>query len=208
MFDVDGTLVKSYEFDEECFVTAASEVLGHDIDSNWDSYEHVSDAGILNEHLKRQGITSDHENIHSTVKKSFILKVQEYLSENPATEIPGASELIKKLKEHNSISISIATGGWQETALLKLQSAGVDVSGIPIASSNDHYSRTEIMKVAREKANVCSNHAITYFGDAAWDLKASSDLGYNFVLVGDRIKYEQSVQNLKNVNQVLSLIGM
>jgi len=208
MFDVDGTLVKSYEFDEECFVTAVSEVLGHDIDSNWDSYEHVSDAGILNEHLKRQGITSDHENIHSAVKKSFISKVQEYLSENPATEIPGASELIKKLKEHNSMSISIATGGWQETALLKLQSAGIDVSGIPIASSNDHYSRTEIMKVAREKANVCSNYAITYFGDATWDQKASSDLGYNFVLVGDRIKYEQSVQNLKNVNQILSLIGM
>ena len=103
MFDVDGTLVKSYEFDEECFVTAVSEVLGHDIDSNWDSYEHVSDAGILNEHLKRQGITSDHENIHSAVKKSFISKVQEYLSENPATEIPGASELIKKLKEHKDI---------------------------------------------------------------------------------------------------------
>lgn len=208
MFDVDGTLVKSYEFDEECFIAAVSEVLGHDIDSNWNGYEHVSDSGILTEHLERQGIISDHENIHRAVKKSFISKVQSHLSQNPASEIPGASELISQLKELDSVSISIATGDWQETAMLKLKSAGIDFSGIPIASSNDHYSRTEIMKVAREKANICSNHSITYFGDAAWDQRASSELGYNFVLVGNRIKHNKSVNDLKNINQVLSLIGM
>ena len=92
--------------------------------------------------------------------------------------------------------------------MLKLQSAGIDVYGIPIASSNDHYSRTEIMKLAKDKANISSNHSITYFGDAAWDQMACNELGYNFVLVGNRIKHARSVRNLKNINQVLSLIGM
>lgn len=207
MFDVDGTLVKSYEFDEKCFVAAVLEVLGHDIDSNWARYEHVTDAGILNEHLEKQGITSGHEEIHNAIKRSFIVKIQEYLSKNPATEVSGASALIKQLKEHQSVCISIATGGWQETAMLKLKSAGIDISGIPIASSNDHYSRTEIMKIARVKANVYSEHPITYFGDAAWDQKASSELGYNFVLVGNRIEHKCSVNDLKDINQILSLIG-
>ena len=88
MFDVDGTLVKSYDFDEECFIAAVLEVLGHDIDSNWASYEHVSDTGILNEHLEKRRITSDLEEIHLAVKKSFTAKVQEYLSDKPANEIP------------------------------------------------------------------------------------------------------------------------
>jgi len=80
----------------------------------------------------------------------------------------------------DSVSLSIATGGWEETALLKLQSAGIDVSGIPIASSNDHYARIEIMKMARVKASACESFPVTYFGDAAWDQKACRELGYNF----------------------------
>jgi len=208
MFDIDGTLVKSDDFDEDCFIAAVSDVLGHDIDSNWNSYQHVSDTGILSEHLERKGITSGQEEIHKAVKKCFITKVQEYLSETPAVEVPGASKLIEEFKKLDSVSISIATGGWLETAILKLESAGLDVSGIPIASSNDHYSRTEIMKVAKEKANVSSIQPITYFGDAEWDKKASHELGYNFVLVGNRIRHNNSVADLKNINQVMAVIGI
>ena len=208
MFDVDRTLVKSYKFDEECFVSAVSEVLSHEIDTDWGSYEHVSDAGILNEHLVRKGIMSGNEEIHSSVKSAFISKVNEYLSENPATELAGASELIEAFKAHDSVSLSIATGGWEETALLKLQSAGIDVSGIPIASSNDHYARIEIMKMAKEKANASESCPVTYFGDAAWDQKACRELGYNFVLVGNRIKHENTVSDLKNIHQIFSLIGI
>lgn len=208
MFDVDGTLVESLDFDEECFISAVSEILGHEIDSNWGSYEHVSDIGILNEHLARHKITSNHEEIHYAVKRAFISKIQVYLSKNPAREIAGASKLIEKLKANDAISLSIATGGWKETAVLKLQSAGIDITGIPIASSNDHYSRIEIMKAAKEKANVCSNLPVTYFGDAVWDQKACGELGYNFVLVGKRIEHKHSVNDLKNTNQILSLIGM
>ncbi|MCL6416841.1 HAD family hydrolase [Aestuariirhabdus sp. Z084] len=207
MFDVDGTLIESYDFDEECFVAAVSEVLGHKIDSNWDGYKHVSDAGILNEHLYRQGITENLEQIHRSVKHRFIAKLNRYVSQNPVNEIAGASALIKYLKAHEAASLSIATGGWKESATLKLQSAGIDVSGIAIASSNDHYSRAEIMKAAIQRAHVDAKHSVTYFGDAAWDKKASSELGYNFVLVGSRIEHAQSVYDLRNINQVMSLIG-
>ena len=208
MFDVDGTLVESYDFDEQCYIAAVHEVLGHEIDANWASYEHVSDVGILIEHLDRCGIHSDRELIIDAVKNSFVAKIKQYLSENTLAEIPGASGMIKELKKRESISLSIATGGWRETALMKLHSAGIDVSGIAMASSNDHFSRTEIMKVAKEKAKVSSEQRITYFGDAAWDLKASKTLGYNFILVGDRISHTKSVSDLKKINQILSLIGM
>lgn len=49
MFDIDGTLIESDDFDSECFTEAVKEVTGFDIDTDWSRYEHVTDAGILNE---------------------------------------------------------------------------------------------------------------------------------------------------------------
>lgn len=208
MFDVDGTLVKSYEFDEQCFIAAVSEVLGHSIDVNWHGYRHVTDAGILGEHLQRKKILNDHDEIHKVVKASFIKKIKAHLAKKPASEISGAAAFIANLKSRDSVSLSIATGGWEETAKLKLESAGIDVTGIPLASSSDHHARTEIMKMAKGKANVKSHDQLTYFGDAAWDKSACRELDYNFVLVGSRIQHEKSVNDLTNISMALSLIGI
>ena len=208
MFDVDGTLVKSFEFDEECYIDAIFEVLGHRLDTNWQEYEHITDSGILSEHLKRKGITDQHKEIHQAVKTSFVAKIKAYLSSNRVEEIEGASSIIDLLRNNPEIGISIATGGWLETALLKLQSAGIDVSGVPIASSNDHYSRIEIMKLANDRSMIGSEEPVIYFGDAQWDRAACNTLGYKFVLIGDRIEHEFSIDDFRNINQVMSVIGL
>ncbi|MCU7811248.1 MAG: HAD family hydrolase [Candidatus Thiodiazotropha sp. (ex Notomyrtea botanica)] len=208
MFDVDGTLVQSYAIDEACYVKSVSEVLGHSIDTNWSKYRYVTDSGILKEHLERNDIFENHDEIFREVKSVFIEKIKHHLLSNPASEIAGASAFISQLKELNSVSLSIATGGWLETAKLKLESASIDVSDIPIASSDDHHSRIEIMKAAKNKANVKGDFLLTYFGDASWDQKACSELGYNFILVGNRIKNGKAVNDLTNINQILSLIGL
>lgn len=208
MFDVDGTLVQSYKFDEECYIQSVADVLGHRIDSNWSRYRHVTDAGILKEHLEKYGVADNHDEIYAQVKSVFIGKIEDHLFQNPASEIAGAKGFISRLKQLDSVSLSIATGGWLETAKLKLESAGIDISGIPMASSNDHYSRAEIMKVAKRKAKVKSIHHLSYFGDAEWDQKACRQLGYNFVLVGDRIKHDKSIVDLTDITYALSLIGI
>ncbi len=47
IFDVDGTLVQSYELDSECFVAAFNDALGiADVDTDWARYDHVTDPGI------------------------------------------------------------------------------------------------------------------------------------------------------------------
>src|SRR2546422_8697277 len=48
MFDIDGTLTQTYQADETCFVQALREVFGFtDINTDWASYPHCSDSGIL-----------------------------------------------------------------------------------------------------------------------------------------------------------------
>lgn len=212
MFDVDGTLVQSYEFDEACFIDAVADVLGHRIDSDWGGYQHVTDSGILHEHLLRQGISSGIYEIHQAVKQAFILRVKNHLAVQPARPVAGAAELITRLKQHLSVTLSIATGGWQETAQLKLASAGIDVSGVPLASSDDHFARIEIMQLARRKADEtqasAADRPVTYFGDAAWDQVACSQLGYNFVLVGKRIRHPNQIDDLSDLPQIMSLLGL
>jgi len=208
MFDVDGTLVMSDEFDGDCYLEAVYEVLGHGLDTDWTKYTYVSDAGILDQHISEKGLHSKRENIQADVKEAFINKIANYLKDNPAQQVPGASNFICELRRLENIKLSIATGGWLETALMKLESAEIDISNVPIASSNNHFSRTEIMKIAEDKAVGKNKVPCTYFGDGEWDKKASEELGFNFVLVGDRTHHYQNIMDFKNVNQALAYIGL
>jgi len=49
MFDIDGTLVESYDVDSKLFVESVYEVTGLSIDANWGRYRNVTDSGILQE---------------------------------------------------------------------------------------------------------------------------------------------------------------
>lgn len=208
MFDLDGTLIQSYCFDEACFVAAVRTVLNHDVDTHWAGYQHVTDSGILKEHLARHPFVDGWQSILSNVQAVFIENVQRYLALQPAEEVLGATALLDALRERTEVSVSIATGGWRETALMKLASAGIDITDIPLASSNDHYAREEIMKIAGRLAGIDASSEVTYLGDGAWDKRACEALGYNFILVGDRISHGKCVSNFSNIERVLMLAGI
>lgn len=208
MFDVDGTLVLSVEFDEICFLEAVYKVLGHSLDSDWTKYTYVSDAGILHQHISENGLQDKRDVIYADVKKAFTEKIANCLDKNPAQQVPGAAEFISELRRLENLSLSVATGGWYETALMKLKSAGINISDIPIASSSDHYSRTKIMKIAEEKAIGKVKMPCTYFGDGEWDKKACEELGYNFVLVGKSTHHNQNIIDFNNVQKAMAYIGL
>lgn len=91
---------------------------------------------------------------------------------------------------------------------MKLESAGIDHSGIPIASANDHYSRIEIMKIAKARAGVQKQCETTYFGDGIWDQNASRTLGWNFILVGNQLPSEISIKDYTDIQWLKKQIGM
>ena len=112
------------------------------------------------------------------------------------------------LRKRDDVVLAIATGGWAQTAKLKLESAGIEYTGISFASSSDNTSRTGIMKIAEER---CSTHEFatkSYFGDAIWDKRAAHELSYNFILVGNRVSHPSQIMNFKYSNQALELIGL
>lgn len=207
MFDIDGTLIESYDFDSECFAEAVKEVTGYEIDTNWSRYKHVTDTGILNQFFKETNIENT-EISHESIKSVFLSKIQTRIAKKPINEIAGASAFITSLKEFENVAVSFATGGWYESAILKLESAGIDISNIPIASANDHHSRIEIMKIAEKRVVKETHLSVTYFGDGSWDLKACKDLGVNFVLVGNKLEHNQSIMNFEKQNEAFAYIGL
>jgi len=162
----------------------------------------------LDQYLESKGLLQQREEIQFRVKEIFIANIKKHAAQHPITEIKGAKNFIKNLQKKPQVSLSIATGGWAETAKIKLKSAGFDISEIPMASSNDHYSRTEIMKIALEKSKFKSKKNITYFGDAEWDKKACKYLGFNFVLVGNRTTHSHSITNFESLNEAYNYIGL
>ena len=206
MFDIDGTLVESYDIDAQCFIDAVQEVMGLSINSNWADYEHVTDEGILNEVLSNHGI-SNRDAVKAEIKRRFIQKLEVELAQEPVREIKGAASFLHRLQSMENVVVSLATGGWRESATLKLRSANIDYLSIPMASSDDHYSRTEIMKLAASRA-AKDQYACTYFGDGIWDQAASAQLGFNFVLVGDKLNHHQNIMDFQSIDTALAYAGL
>jgi len=208
MFDIDGTLVQSYEFDEEIYARSVEEVIGSGIDRNWSEYKNVTDAGILNEIIELHGLSLKKEQIQHKVKNIFVREISNHIAKKPTEEVPGAISFIDYLANLDDVIVSFATGGWYETAVLKLDSAGFNYSKDFISSSNDHFKRTEIMTIAKAKHQNQSGTFCTFFGDGVWDKKACEELGFNFVLVGNRTKHNQKISDFKSVNEALAYIGL
>ncbi|MGD8845985.1 MAG: HAD family hydrolase [Desulfobacteraceae bacterium] len=208
MFDIDGTLVNTTSFEDECYLRAVKKVIPYQINTDWSSYANATDSGILDEIISENKLDNEKEPIHKEVKRLFISYIKKQLRKTQALEIPGARVFVKLLKNRNDVSLAIATGGWEETAKMKLESAGIDYSNIAFASGSDHKSRAGIMKIAEKKCSKEIFVSKSYFGDAIWDKEASRDLQYNFILVGNRFKHSNQIDNYSDHDVALSMIGL
>lgn len=211
MFDIDGTLVRSYDAHDEFFLRAVSEVLGVTAAPNWEEYQHVTDAGILDEIINDHVGSVDRAQAHRGVRMRYIELTRQLLESDDFVlkEVDGAGSFLRLLQTEESVCIAIATGGWAETAMLKLAAVGIDTQGIAFASSSDAGSRTEIMELAEQRAGsgvVFSRK--TYFGDGVWDRVAASDLSYDFVAVGSEVQHHTRFDDFSQPEAVLKLLGL
>lgn len=183
IFDIDGTLIDSSAVDSKLYAASIHEVLGPVSLRDLGDYEHVTDTGILMQVFEDNGLAPSAAAADS-IKSIFIGHLSQHIDTVGAFPvIDGALEFIDRLRGAEDTRIAIATGGWRESALLKLTSAGFKLDGIPLATSDDSPSRVEIMRKALSKTGG-GVRSVTYFGDADWDRRACRTLGWDFVAVG------------------------
>ncbi len=208
-FDIDGTLVQSASFDGELYEEAIRAALGVELHTDISRYNNVSDSGILAELL---GDFPDTERVRLAreVRIDFLNRTTRYVAENPQLirEVPGAVALVEVLQNTPMIGVCVATGGWAETAALKLRSIGLEPSSLAIATSSDAMSRTEIMRLAESRVTYGPVTRRTYFGDAIWDKRAAAELGYDFIAIGGGVSHHVAFPDLRDVEGILRELGV
>src|SRR6478736_6382706 len=213
MFDIDGTLVDSMRVDSHLYARAVRETLGGNvyIDETWRPYVHVTDSGVLDEILVQHRFEEPLDELRSAVRRRFIELVRGHLDAGASVlrEIRGATALLQELRARPDVRLAIATGGWAETALMKLAAIGVSLDGIGFASSSDAHQRTKIMELAAERALRGVEPATrTYLGDGAWDQRASAELGYRFIAIGRALEHEPRFDDYMDRDAVLASLAV
>ncbi|MCY3713373.1 MAG: HAD hydrolase-like protein [Gemmatimonadetes bacterium] len=190
IFDIDGTLVESSGFEDDLYIAAVRDVLGDVcIRKAWNTYRHVTDSGILRQIMEEHRIRGK-DRIRE-VRSRFGDKVGQYFRDggecNPTI---GAIDLIDELRAAPGFAVGFATGGWGQTARMKLEHAGFNLKHAVLASSDDGHERTVIMRKCLDTLDAKGNsfQRIVYVGDAEWDVRATRELGWHFIGVGPRLK--------------------
>lgn len=188
IFDIDGTLIESEDLDERFFVQAVTDVLGSVFfEDSWSNYTKVTDVGIIREILEKNRLPVSEDTV-AAIRERFGVLVRDYLDRGGTCRAkPGAPDLLKELASRSGCSVGIATGGWKKTAEMKCAAAGIDMSGIPLTTSDDSDDRTEIMQLCLERMNG-PFLKIVYIGDGVWDRDACGKLGWKFVGIGDKLQ--------------------
>lgn len=209
IFDIDGTLTGTNDVDSECFVQAVREVLGVDgFDTKWSNYQFVTDSGIVQEISQRH---CDRP-MSGSLMKAFYERLSNLLKARPDSsfqEIPGAKSFVGRLQESPDYAVAFATGAHQASAVRKLQTAGFEIEGVPLASSSDAVVREHIMLraldlLSHQERTVFKE--VVYFGDAPWDVEASANLGWRLVGIGSRIGCGQVFEDYTNPEAILEIL--
>ncbi len=206
IFDVDATLVYSNKLDSKAFAQTYKDIYSLPFPSiDWSTYPHVTDDTILEtviqQHFQRSVTETEKEHFKaiflSTIIKNRRLKPTEYKI------VPGAKEIIESLIDHPSYTVGIATGGWKNPAVMKLNFVNIPTVPLLISGADGKITRHEIIEevIAQALAKQISLDRIIYVGDAIWDVKTTKDM--QMPLVGIRFKGDVDFLKKEGVRHVV-----
>ena len=207
IFDIDGTLVESFGFDDACYVSAVREVLGEVyIHDDWSKYKNVTDTGSLRQIMEENKIQEAGQVEEVRTKFGELIR-QHFQNGGKCRPKGGAIHLINKLLAAEDYAVGFATGGWEHTAKMKLRHAGFNLKNTVLTSSDDGDERVVIMKKCLLQLGHCFERVV-YVGDAEWDMQATKNLGWHFIGVGTRLKgkCEYWVEDFSNYNTFMKML--
>ena len=203
MFDIDGTLVDSAGFDSALYVEAVQHVLKVEIDSDWNTYEHVSDSGILAEVAAPRAARRRARRAPRACSSAS--------SAGPfATLVGAARSSARGGCQRCRARVPVATRRRLRTARLKLAHVGIDVERLGFASSSDARARTDIMRLAAERAmqgtSVYTRHLLRR--RRVGPPRGASALGYDFIAVGKAVPHAVAYADLRETEAILAQLGV
>src|SRR5437762_11741836 len=125
MFDIDGTLTQTYQADETCFVQALQEVFGFtDINTDWASYPHCSDSGILEALFQLRLGRSPLRTEISTFHAHFVSLLTAAIAVQPFNPLPVSRDCLRSLTTTSAFALSLRSAAWERSASINCRSTG------------------------------------------------------------------------------------
>jgi len=188
IFDVDGTLIGGDYHDWKCFDEAIKQVVGFVPTREFFASLPEITAQAIAEASVRAAKKEVGTGLEERICEEYFRGLRQVHSRHPQAFQPrsGVVQLLSHLSSLPGVGVAIATGDWHCTISFKLAAAGIDVSRFPMATCSDHPCRSEIIRIAAQRAGQSLSNAI-YVGDGVWDLRACRDLELRFVGTGSRL---------------------
>jgi phosphoglycolate phosphatase-like HAD superfamily hydrolase len=189
IFDIDGTLTDTNAVDDACYRSAVAETLGLAEGAiDWTGTPHFTDSGIFDwlfaKHHRK--VPSDDDIRAARERLTELLTAAVENSPRQFAPIVGSPRVFGHLAS-NGWRVSIATGCWRPSALMKLRAAGIDVDDALIACADDAASRADIVTASLKRAQNfygCDFSRVVSIGDGVWDVATASELELPFIGVG------------------------
>lgn len=187
IFDIDGTLANTKKVEDKCFIKAFEQTFGIDIWSQqWENLKNVTDWGITEEIIQQKWNRKPRKDEYELMISNFIanLNTEREKDRSQFSEVSGAKDFFYELKKTQEFKLGIATGAWEKSAQLKLETIGIGLDEICFSNSNYHQSReaitTDVIEQLSKKYKQEPTQII-YFGDGEWDYKTCQNLGIEFI---------------------------
>lgn len=187
VFDIDGTLTHTAGQSEDSYTRIFREEVGIDLSQiDWSRSRYSTDSGIMpwvfQQTLGRDPQPEEMDRLTAALLQGTKARLASYEPEKMI--VTGAPRALERLAE-DGWRVAIATGGWRDTALLKLERAGIPIRDKAVAFADDAPGRSQIIALAVERSRAREGgnefERVVYVGDAFWDLNAAGRLGFGFV---------------------------
>jgi len=187
IFDIDGTLTDTKKVDDKCFVKAFKQTFDIEIEAlEWGVTKNVTDWGLTEEVVENVHGRKPTPLEYQSMLTNFMDLLEKEKMEDPSQfkAVNGAVSFYNYIKNQTDWQLGIATGSWEQSALLKLDSIGIEVDGVAFSNSDYFISREGITQHTIDQ--VQKNYEkeikdIVYFGDGVWDYNTCKNLGIRFI---------------------------
>ncbi|WP_298418742.1 HAD hydrolase-like protein [uncultured Kordia sp.] len=198
VFDIDGTLLDSENVHQTGFVKAMKAIGVSSVNTNWESYTHLTDSYIAKENYEiviNRGFSNQ---ILTRFEDEFLKEILDA----SVTEIQGADAFLNKILTETNYGVCFATGSLLKPAILKLNRANIRYDKELLVTSSHYLTREEIVNAAIAKAKtyfgVKKFKRVISLGDGIWDVKTAQNLNLEFIGIGEKNKEKLAAKGAKH----------
>jgi phosphoglycolate phosphatase len=190
LFDIDGTLLDSDGAGRQAMTAALPRVFG--TSGAIDAYSMAGkiDTQIVAELMSSAGLSDDAIQRHmAEYFTAYVDELERRVTEHDIHPLPGAVELLERLRAQPNVAIGVLTGNIARAATIKLRRAGLAdyFHGIG-AFGDDARSRPDLPAIAVQRARGALGHHyvgrnIVIIGDTPADIECGRALGVKSIAV-------------------------